>query len=160
MQWCKQWKSADSELIEPSNRKHNECGKPYVALFEKHHKQCLFSSVNQPTGFSSTLWVRCRSSWGTFAPPPADSPSSSPWRSRRRSSGRPRAPSSSTASASRTSWCACPETGRMGTFYTVILLTMNIIEPSNSWSRRYVQGLAKRWSPGCVNAACKARQKW
>ena len=23
-----------------------------------------------------------------------------------------------------------------------------------------VQGSAKRWSPGCVNAASKARQKW
>ena len=24
----------------------------------------------------------------------------------------------------------------------------------------YVQGLAKRWSPGCVNAVGKARLKW
>ena len=23
-----------------------------------------------------------------------------------------------------------------------------------------IQGLAKRWSPGCVNSAGKARQKW
>ena len=23
-----------------------------------------------------------------------------------------------------------------------------------------IQGSAKRWSPGCVNVACKARQKW
>ena len=24
----------------------------------------------------------------------------------------------------------------------------------------YIQALAERWSPGCVNAECKARQKW
>ena len=27
-------------------------------------------------------------------------------------------------------------------------------------SFRQLQGSAKRWSPGCVNAAGKARQKW
>ena len=26
--------------------------------------------------------------------------------------------------------------------------------------RKCVQGSAKRWSPGCVNAAGKLRQKW
>ena len=31
---------------------------------------------------------------------------------------------------------------------------------SASYYKKRVQGLAKRWSPGCVNAAGKNRQKW